>query len=112
MELESPSSKTPANLPTPGMEVSPGQKLTIAGWGRLVANGRFADTLRTADQLPYTPLTQCEQAFKQLTDPQFQLKSTLVCAGDGTQDSCQGSYACLLHRKISLDMANSLCRNL
>lgn len=92
IELERHSSKSPAQLPEPGMELTEGQRLTAVGWGRVSANGRFSEYLRKADQLPFTPLNRCEEAFRQVTVPEagFQLKSTLVCAGDGTMDTCRG----------------------
>ncbi|GMH43534.1 hypothetical protein BSKO_11456 [Bryopsis sp. KO-2023] len=92
IRLERSSTKASAAMPEPGMELTAGQALTAVGWGRVSANGRFSEYLRKADQLPFTPLGQCEQAFRQVTVPEagFHLKSTLICAGDGTMDTCRG----------------------
>lgn len=97
LRLEAPSSKQPVVLPEITMEnLFPGKELTAIGWGRTVPQGRFASTLKKADNLQYVELNPCGQALG------INLKSTLVCAGDGSADTCQGdSGGPLLDRDTS-----------
>lgn len=85
LRLERPSNRQPAVLTSVNMEnLYPGKALTAIGWGRTLPRGQFASTLKKTDNLPYIELSLCESALG------MNMKSTLLCAGDGSSDTCQG----------------------
>ena len=53
------------------------------GWGRLSERGPFAPVLQVAEEMPYYPPDFCSNFFDRSPDK-------LLCAGDGSSDSCAG----------------------
>jgi hypothetical protein len=61
--------------------------LSVSGWGRTTKTGPMttSDQLKLANNLPYATDDFCANAYGSLYNP-----ALMVCAGDGTKDSCFG----------------------
>ncbi len=63
---------------------APGVTATILGWGKTSSAGGTSNLLRTA-QVPVRTDADCENVFHSFFDP-----TSMVCAGDGSSDACEG----------------------
>lgn len=93
LKLARNASQTPVPLINPSLmqTLSPGDLLTVMGWGTLEDNSNFfPDTLQKV-QVPLVSNLTCEQALNSF-DPSINLTQNQICAGylDGGKDSCQG----------------------
>ena len=82
-----PSQYTPAKLPTAAIEsqyASPGDYVTVSGWGLTSNRGRPSDVLREAD-LPVITNSSCSSQLS------FNLPSSVICGGgEGGRSACNG----------------------
>ena len=56
----------------------------VSGWGRLEEAGVFPDQL-TAATVPLVPRADCRAAYGQLA-----VADSMLCAGGGAEDACEG----------------------
>ena len=82
-----PSQYKPARLPTADIEAqyaSPGDYVTVSGWGLTSNRGRPSDVLREAD-LPVITNSSCSAQLR------FNLPGSVVCGGgEGGRSACNG----------------------
>lgn len=70
-----------------GKALTPGQLLTISGWGRLKATGADYPDQLLAVMVPALPLDVCKGLY---ATRNLLVDDTMICAGFGGKDSCKG----------------------
>ncbi|XP_034255279.1 trypsin-like [Thrips palmi] len=80
-------SARPTRLVAAGKSLTPGQLLTISGWGRLAINNPDAPDHLLAVMLPNLPLEVCKGLY---ATRNLLVDDTMICAGFGGKDSCKG----------------------
>ncbi|XP_064096438.1 phenoloxidase-activating factor 3-like [Macrobrachium nipponense] len=106
LKLETPATLTkralPACLPTNSLEDIPGQKATIAGWGRSGGGLREITNVLQKATVPVKDLLQCQKEIAQRDRiaAAFGLLEDQICAGGDGADSCRGDSGGPLMKQV------------
>jgi len=103
LELATASTKTPVKLADTALfnSLSPGNLLTVMGWGNMLSDGEKFPNLLHEVQVPLVSPESCKSSYANVD---ISISDNMVCAGlpEGGKDSCQGdSGGPLVYQKDS-----------